>query len=100
MQVTRCHSLMRNSGLHPYLLWYAALASLRYGGDREGARWGHGQYPEDARPKCSFLTTYFTGDLHGHGGKQDPRTQQAPDGLKYYGDPCPEDRVLAAATSG
>jgi hypothetical protein len=22
-----------------------------------GIRWGHGQYPEDATPKCSFLTT-------------------------------------------
>ena len=27
------------------------------GGGTEGIRRGHGQYPEDATPKCSFLTT-------------------------------------------
>ena len=31
---------------------------MEEGGDTVGARWGHGQYPEDAIPKCIFLTTW------------------------------------------
>jgi hypothetical protein len=91
---------MRNNGLHCYLRWYVALATRRYQGNREGTRWGHGQYPEDAHPKCSFLTTYFTGDLHHHGGKQSSCKQQAPDGFDYHCESYLENRDLAATTSG
>ena len=31
--------------------------ATRKRGGTVGERWGHGQYPEDAAPKCIFLTT-------------------------------------------